>query len=493
MAAAGSSHVPVSFGFSRSSKKKLTAVADTGIREEDEKEYLVGAEGKALLSVNPTPAPKELVIPLIHKNKWTLSSKENPQDGSPKTEDDKVLSQAVQELIDESRRTQENGSDLAEKASIPILMQNRVPDGYEDGEKVDVRLRPESAETADYEAVPVEQYGMAMLRGMGWKAGEGIGRTFKQDVKPLEQKLRPRGLGLGADRSALNALEPQKPRRPPKPGDEPEEEAKGLGPGSAVEIQSGAHKDLYGKVEGIDTDNARAMVKLAIGGNVVTVSQFALRLVSSSEYKENAKDLSRLSKARQNKELQEAKNSKPVEEQPEQDKEKHKKSSRNGDSSNKDKRPKERSPDYEKEKKKAKKQPPSWLHRDLRVRFIDKHYKAGKYYNSKLLVEDVLSPTRCVCRTDSGHILEDIKQDMLETLIPKQEGDHVLVVLGQYKGQVSTHGQLRWGGGGHYVCFFFFYLLSIKAFLFFSVIFNNRILQTVRTLMLPIYIFWFFL
>lgn len=33
---------------------------------------------------------------------------------------------------------------------------------------------------ADYESVPVEAYGLAMLKGMGWKKGEGIGRTFKQ-------------------------------------------------------------------------------------------------------------------------------------------------------------------------------------------------------------------------------------------------------------------------------------------------------------------------
>lgn len=37
-------------------------------------------------------------------------------------------------------------------------------------------------EEADYEAVPVEAYGLAMLRGMGWKPGEGIGRTFNQWV-----------------------------------------------------------------------------------------------------------------------------------------------------------------------------------------------------------------------------------------------------------------------------------------------------------------------
>lgn len=32
----------------------------------------------------------------------------------------------------------------------------------------------------DYEAVPVEAFGLAMLRGMGWSQGEGIGRTFKR-------------------------------------------------------------------------------------------------------------------------------------------------------------------------------------------------------------------------------------------------------------------------------------------------------------------------
>lgn len=35
-------------------------------------------------------------------------------------------------------------------------------------------------EEADYEAVPVEAYGLAMLRGMGWKPGKGIGNTFSQ-------------------------------------------------------------------------------------------------------------------------------------------------------------------------------------------------------------------------------------------------------------------------------------------------------------------------
>ncbi|KAM4662040.1 G-patch domain and KOW motifs-containing protein [Discoglossus pictus] len=468
MAAAGSSQGPISFGFTRSSRQKLTVQRDSEPGEREEREYLVGAEGKELLSVNPAPVSKPLVIPLIRTNKWAPPNKtqEHVESAAPQTEEEVVLSQAVKELIEESRRSQEDEPKVDQTANIPLLMQNRVPSGFEDGDKVDVGLRPESADPADYEAVPVEHYGMAMLRGMGWKEGEGIGRTFKQDVKPLEQKIRPKGLGLGADRTALKELEPQKPRKPLKPGEAPKEEDLVLKTGSAVEIQSGAHKQHYGKVEGLDADNSRAMVKLAIGGKVVTVSQFALRLVSSSEYIKNAKDLSRLSKAHQQKEKdakEESREQSPGREKrkerspakaererhrrhsPEREKRRdhspesasHREKSRNGHSSSKDKRQRPRSPDREKEKKKSRPEPPCWIHRDLKVRFIDQHYKGGKYYNSKMLIEDVLTPRSCICRTESGGLLDDIKQEMLETLIPKEEGEHVMVLLGEHKGQVG--------------------------------------------------------
>ncbi|KAM5145378.1 G-patch domain and KOW motifs-containing protein [Mantella aurantiaca] len=443
MAAPGPAQAPISFGFSRSARPKLSGLVSQETRKEEEKkEYLVGAEGKELLSANPAPVSKPLVIPLIQKNRWTVQSKnkERSENGVPQAEEeDTVLSQAVQELIAESRKSEQNDSGVDQTLSIPLLMQNRVPTGFEDGDKVNVDLRPESAEAADYETVPVEQYGMAMLRGMGWKEGEGIGKTFKQDIKPLEQKLRPKGLGLGADRSALQDLEPQKPRRPLKPGEEAEEESKGLCNGRAVLIQSGIHKDLYGKVEGIDADNCRAMVKLAIGGKVVTVSQFALKLVSSVEYTKYAKDLSRLSKAERKEE--EAKEEKHKDRSPDREKsrreESREESKKKESSGSRDKRHRQRSPDRDKERKKQKPEEPSWLHRDLKVRFIDKHYKGGKYYNSKMLVEDVLSPVMCVCRTDTGRIVDDIKQNMLETVIPKEEGDRVLVVLGKHRGQVG--------------------------------------------------------
>jgi len=34
----------------------------------------------------------------------------------------------------------------------------------------------------DYEKVPIEQFGLAMLRGMGWKDGDGIGKSQRYFV-----------------------------------------------------------------------------------------------------------------------------------------------------------------------------------------------------------------------------------------------------------------------------------------------------------------------
>lgn len=47
------------------------------------------------------------------------------------------------------------------------------------------------------------------------------------------------------------------------------------------------------QIEGVDPDNARVVVKLAIGGKTVTVSQYAIKLVDSKEYEKYSKDLSK--------------------------------------------------------------------------------------------------------------------------------------------------------------------------------------------------------
>ncbi|XP_012675586.2 G-patch domain and KOW motifs-containing protein [Clupea harengus] len=464
---------PISFGFNKTINKAKSS-------KEEERDFLIEVEGKELKSTKPVEKPTELIIPLIRKNRWYKQDDAKPSENDSKEnpavqEQDSVESQAVKELIEESRKLQEqwkNDSQADPNMAIPLLMQNQAPEGFEDGDLVKVDLRPESSTDADYDRVPVEAYGMAMIRGMGWKAGEGIGRTFKQDIKPIEHQLRPRGLGLGADRSSIQDLEPGKPKRPPKPGDErKEEEQLVLGPGGFVLVQSGAHKELYGKIEGVDPDNARVVVKLAIGGRAATISQHSLRLVTRKEYDKNSKDLSRLGKAHKEKEKEKEKER---EKEKEKEKERERESAHelgNGkDDRAKDRlserdRERDRERDKDKDRRKDrdrddrkrkhqesssdrdKPQPPkesriapptiTWLQRDLTVRFIDKAFKGGRYYNSKMRVEDVSTPYTCVCRTEEGRLLDDVKQAMLETIVPKKDTDYIMVVLGQHRGQVG--------------------------------------------------------
>jgi hypothetical protein len=40
----------------------------------------------------------------------------------------------------------------------------------------DVQNRPEETSLEEYEDIPVEQFGAALLRGMGWKEGQSLGR-----------------------------------------------------------------------------------------------------------------------------------------------------------------------------------------------------------------------------------------------------------------------------------------------------------------------------
>ncbi|XP_069560388.1 G-patch domain and KOW motifs-containing protein [Brachyistius frenatus] len=446
----------VSFGFTKTVSKFKPSTVDAPAKKE-ERDYLTGIDGKELQSSKPSSEkPKELVIPLIQKNRWHRPDRAGHSAGnegkSPeKSQDnDSVESQAVKELIEDSRRQLElwnNGpqTDGNPNLSIPLLMQNKVPDGFEDGDHVKVDLRPESSTEADYDSVPVEAYGLAMLKGMGWNKVEGIGRTFKQDVKPIEHQLRPKGLGLGADRTAIKDLEPRKHQRPPKPGDERvKEEELVMGPGGCVLVESGAHRDLYGKIEGVDPDNARAMVKLAIGGKTVTISQYAIKLVGRKEYDKNSKDLSRLSKAHKDKEKEKEKEKerqrREERERSDDDKVKHRSSERDAGKDERKRKHRESSQERDKPPVKEARRPPappSWLQRDLKVRFIDKAFKGGRYYNSKMRVEDVLSASTCVCRTEEGRLLDDVKQDMLETIVPKSESDSIMVVLGEHRGQVG--------------------------------------------------------
>jgi len=73
-----------------------------------------------------------------------------------------------------------------------------MPMSEEDAYKQDVEELPEVASLEDYARVPVEQFGAAMLRGMGWTEGTAASKTGKGRVQPYLPTARPALLGIGA-------------------------------------------------------------------------------------------------------------------------------------------------------------------------------------------------------------------------------------------------------------------------------------------------------
>lgn len=94
------------------------------------------------------PEKKELIIPLISKNRWRVPEKAVDQSLvklEPPEESD-LDKQAANEIIQETLKAVEGWEKRGNERfpaniEIPLFMQNRVPSGFETDEKVDVTLR----------------------------------------------------------------------------------------------------------------------------------------------------------------------------------------------------------------------------------------------------------------------------------------------------------------------------------------------------------------
>lgn len=129
----------------------------------------------------------------------------------------------------------------------------------------------------DYERIPIDQFGMAMLRGMGWHPDRGIGK--KPQLVTTEVPLsRPRGMGLGADKVV---------KKPSSSGDSKKELK--LEKGCFVKLIAGRLLGHYGEVKGFDEDKGRVMVKLSLLDDVQTFSEVMLDPVSKEEFDKNSK------------------------------------------------------------------------------------------------------------------------------------------------------------------------------------------------------------
>lgn len=423
----------LSFGFKKTAEKKVltdSTLRDVSTKDDDTSlDFIKDVSGNKITGTKSKEEKKELVIPLIQANHWRtkepsfkpgdeenessekIDSKNDTDKDKEENEELSLLEQAQKEILDEAKRDNQKWEDRGEKklGELPAVMMNQASEGATTDEALDVSRRAEQSSLEDYENVPIEEYGLAMLRGMGWKPGYGVGGYKKEVVQILDPQCRPKGLGLGAQRPTPQEQEPTKEG----------EEKLTLKKGAFVLIQGGKNRGLYGEVEGLDEDNGRVMMKLGVGGNTVSISENVIKLVTKEEYKMKGKVVN-LEKYNEYKEKERIKKEDEVMLVGEKrKKEKKKKQSRS--------RSRSKSPKKTKSMK-------TWVRPELRVRCVDKR---SSHYKEKLVVVDVVTTDSCDCRTHEGRLLEDIRTDRLETIIPKGDLANVMVVKGEKAGEIG--------------------------------------------------------
>jgi hypothetical protein len=120
-----------------------------------------------------------------------MATKEKPEE----TEDQR----AIRALLASAEGDDDHEAPLVDV--IPLTNGGTARQGptEDDAFKQDVDELPSEATLADYERVPVAQFGAALLRGMGWKPGEPASRNKNRGiVEPWLPPSRPALLGIGA-------------------------------------------------------------------------------------------------------------------------------------------------------------------------------------------------------------------------------------------------------------------------------------------------------
>ncbi|PMD13832.1 hypothetical protein NA56DRAFT_558703, partial [Hyaloscypha hepaticicola] len=132
--------------------------------------------------------------------KWGLSVRKRPEPvPEPEPAMENVTEEKEKEVVDEEEKPREMTADEEALAALtgaqkerkgPEMIIRAEPLTEEEAYRRSVAAAPDPSTLEDYERVPVEEFGAALLRGMGWN-GEEKGRV--RDVKRRQNLL-----GLGA-------------------------------------------------------------------------------------------------------------------------------------------------------------------------------------------------------------------------------------------------------------------------------------------------------
>eukprot|EP01036_Dinobryon_divergens_P040168 gene40168-53078_t len=205
-------------GFQLKGSIKRKRISDHIVDDDTpKKDIILSIEGTNIVSIAPVnDSSKPLIIPLQQPINTIYKKNIIPQINDStenKSIDDIAAAELLSELSGSGKVTTsfltitnlESNTNQPGKY-VPMLLANQPAELIglsDDGErfKVDISLRPDEVDVRSdaYKSVPIEEFGAALLRGMGWEGPKEESNTnTTANNNPFDLMPREYRLGLGA-------------------------------------------------------------------------------------------------------------------------------------------------------------------------------------------------------------------------------------------------------------------------------------------------------
>lgn len=353
-------------------------------------------------------------------------------------EDGGVVTSSVKRSSDGAHDIITNGSKRSAPGVEGTLLQKL---------KDELQTMPEDVGLEEFNDVPVEGFGAALLAGYGWSEGQGIGRNAKADVKVYEIKKKTAKEGLGF----ITEVPGSKPKEHNNIAAEGSRQPKWISVGNTVRIVGGKHVGLKGQIIeilGADSDAPSVALKLPRNEKEASVHFHDIAEMGSLEEEKCLKKLKELEiqgqKSRRSRDERRVSSGSHRHREKRDvdvdvgDKWKDSKRGRNDGRRVDEVKHGKGEASQSQRQNKNKLAPISWLTSNIRVKIISKDFKGGRLYLKKGEVVDVVGPTTCdITMDDSRELIQGVHQDLLETALPCR-GGQVIVLFGKHKGVLGS-------------------------------------------------------
>ena len=290
-----------------------------------------------------------------------------------------------------------------------------------------------------YSRMPISNFGMNLLKSMGWQEGKAIGRNTENImVKPVEYVPNYDRAGLGARKEALPSY--KKKRRtehivqPDENGkiknyieigaDKPKKVEKN----SRVKITAGKYKGEKGIVTSMNETKKECYIELEINEELVKIDLDKVKLYRAEQEEEEYVDFE---KVEEHKDDGSINGKRSITDRASEDRNSYK-DSETSKVSKKSKKDKKKKKKDKKDKKRLK-----WITTNIMVRVISKKVRNGKLYEKKVYISDILDEYSFSAIDDKGNTVDELREKDVETIMPKPN-DLVKVLVGEERDKVAV-------------------------------------------------------